>query len=325
MPSWSSPDESESDHSVRQDLPNGLDQSDQKSQGKLAQFWAFRFTASKISSPEAICECLDENWITGYGFQMERGEKRQRVEHYQGTFEVNPRKRFKTLEGHFRTTFPELKFDGRDYLQPSKSQAANAYGMKEKTRIKGPWFKGDRYSDVAKETVYKVELEIKPWIDKIIRDILDAPPNDRHIWWFWEPKCGLGKTTFQKWIYQNYKGVTVSGGKAHDMKNGVVRYRDAHGELPKIVIINMPKTFKMEYFSAQGVEEVKDMFFFSGKFGGKNENLEVCGRPPIMLIFANEPPPNVNELAADRWQIVRLPDGKGKDVKVVQQNWEFLT
>ena len=309
-----------SDSGVRQDSPQSHDQSEQGNGGKLAQFWAFRFTASKCETG-AILDSFEVPWVKGYGFQMERGKKRSRVEHYQGTVEVWPRKRFKQLESHLRENISEdLVFDGRDYLGPSKSEAANAYGLKEDTRVDGPWVKGERYEIIAKETVYRVDIILYNW-QKRICAILDAPPNGRDIWWFWEPKGGAGKTTFLKWVEQNYKNVCISGGKAADMKNGIVRHREGTGSYPKIVLINIPMSFELQYFSAAGTEEVKDMFFFSGKYGGKDENGQVNARPPTMIIMANEEPP-LGNMASDRWKIIRLPDGKGRDGTVFRETWE---
>lgn len=308
---------------VRQDYGGALgsmDQPEKKERGNLAQFWAFRFTASKVNE-EQLLKTMDMPWIKGYGYQKEKGKKRDRVEHYQGTFECEPRKRFKALESHFKNDFEELVFDGRDYLKPSRSEAANMYGMKVDTRVGGPWYKGERYEEIAKQTVYKVEIELRPWQKKVC-EILDGPPDDRSIYWLWEPYGGLGKTTFLKWIYQNYKNVMVSGGKSHDMKNGVVRYREGNGDYPKIVLINLPKTFNLDYFSATGVEEVKDMFFYSGKYGGKDEDGQVCGPPPKVIIMANKYPP-IDEMATDRWKIRRLPDGAGKEVSAIDdQCWD---
>lgn len=296
---------------VRQDNRGGFDQNDQQSQGgKLAQYWAFRFTASKCDE-KMIKEKLDVHWCKGFGFQKEKGKKRQQIEHYQGSFECQPRKRFKQLEAHFQETMPELKFSGQDYLEPTKSTAAQSYGMKEDTRVDGPWWSGWDYDKIAVETVYRVEIILQPWQKRILL-ILDGPQDDRSIWWFWEPYGGLGKTTFLKYICQNYKDVCISGGKAHDMKNGIVRFKEKKGHYPKIILINIPKTFDLNYFSAPGVEEVKDMFFFSGKYGSEGEDGQVCGRPPKVLVMANCTPPT-EQMAKDRWKIRRLPDGKAKE------------
>ena len=98
--------------------------------------------------------------------------------------------------------------------------------MKEDTRIDGPWFKCDRLEKIAEETVYKVNITLYPWQQKIV-DILDGGQDDRTIWWFWEPYVGASETTFLKWMYQNYKDVSTTGGKAHDMNNCIVRFHEA--------------------------------------------------------------------------------------------------
>jgi len=104
------------------------------------------------------------------------------------------------------------------------------------------------------------------------------------------------------------------------MKNGVIRYRESTGNLPETVLINLPMTFNLDYFCPHGVEEVKDMFFFSGKYGEKGAMPIVCGKPPHMFVFANKPPDTSN-MAADRWIIVRLPDGKGSKRTVQELDW----
>lgn len=287
----------------------------------LVQYWAFRFTGSKIhNGGEGLNKYMKVEWIKEFGFQLEEGNKNCKVHHFQGSFEVDPRKRFDQVAEYFIDLYSLLIFDGRDYLQPCKSKAAERYGMKEDTRKDGPWYHGPRFEQLAKELVYKVEIDLRPWQVRI-RMILDGDPNDRTVWWFWEPYGGLGKTTFLKWIYQNYPDVIVLSGKAADMKNGVVEYKESQKKLPKIVLINIPKTTDLQYVSMTGLEEVKDMFFFSPKYHGGM----ICGRPPIEIIFANSTPPCYDGMAKDRWKIIRLPDGKAKDVDEVHtEDWTDL-
>ena len=161
------------------------------------------------------------------------------------------------------------------------------------------------------EEEYRINITLHPWQKDVCR-ILDhdlVHTDDRTIYWFWEPYGGLGKTTFQKWLNQNYRGVMPLSGAAKDMKNGVCEYHATEKRFPKIILVNLPKTFDMTYFSATGCEEVKDMWFYSGKYHGG----PVDGRPPIMMIFSNEEPPNLDVVSRDRWLIVRLPDGKARD------------
>jgi hypothetical protein len=308
--------------------PAPVDQDDQPTmtqedtKGRLVQYWAFRFTADKIKDGgEGLKEFLDKEYIPEFGFQKEKGKNGKRVIHYQGALECQPRKRFKQLETELKGKYPELIFDGRDYLNPSKSSAAERYALKEDTRVEGPWYKGARFEAIADETIYKIDITLYPWQRNVV-DILDGPQDDRTIWWLWEPYGGAGKTTFLKWIYQNYSGVCISGGKAHDMKNGIVRFHEAKGYYPKIVIVNIPKSFDSQFISPNGFEDIKDMFFYSGKYGGKDENGEVCGRPPKMLVFANFRP-DTNKMSKDRLKIRRLPDGKAKEtVETDDETWD---
>lgn len=127
--------------------------------------------------------------------------------------------------------------------------------------------------------------------------ILDSTADKRSIHYFWEPKGCAGKTTFQKYVFTHYSDVVVLSGKSSDMKNGVVQYIEKAGNCPKIVLINIPRC-SQEYVAWEGVESIKDMFFFSGKYEGGM----VCGPSPHVLCFANEPPP-VQKLSKDRWNI----------------------
>lgn len=89
----------------------------------------------------------------------------------------------------------------------------------------------------------------------------------------------------------------VVSGKGSDMKNGIIQYKEKNGCLPKIILINVPRT-SIDFVSFTGIEEIKDMFFFSGKYEGGM----VCGPSPHVYIFANNRP-DTNKMSADRWNI----------------------
>lgn len=149
---------------------------------------------------------------------------------------------------------------------------------------------------------FKLDIQLRPWQQGIV-DIIEGEPSDRHVYWYWERTGNVGKTLIQKWIFLNYKhrGVAVLAGKASDMKNGVVKFEEANSMLPEIVIINIPRCTDVDHVSWQGIEEIKDMFFFSPKYEGGM----VCGASPHMLIFANEPPP-LYKLSEDRWIVTEI-------------------
>lgn len=147
------------------------------------------------------------------------------------------------------------------------------------------------------EEQYTVDITLYDWEKDIVK-LLDSDPDNRKLYWFWEAAGNRGKTTFQKWIFLNYKDVVVLSGKASDMKNGIMNYKDKNKKTPKIVLINIPQCTNMEHVSWAGLEEIKDMFFFSGKYEGGM----VCGKSPHMLIFSNDEPPR-EKMSQDRWVV----------------------
>ena len=71
------------------------------------------------------------------------------------------------------------------------------------------------------------------------------------------------------------------------MKNGVIQYKINNDDCePELIVINLPRSFNSEYLSYTGIEEVKDMCFYSGKYEGGM----VVGNCPHLIIFSNELP-----------------------------------
>ncbi len=141
-----------------------------------------------------------------------------------------------------------------------------------------------------------LNISLYPWQEIVINE-LKEDASDRTIRWLWESKGNVGKTTFQKYIYSKYTRVAVLGGKACDIKNGIIEFHKQHKCTPDIVLINIPRVYK-DFVSFQGIEEIKDMFFYSGKYEGGM----VCGDAPHVIVFANNSP-DTNKMSLDRWAI----------------------
>lgn len=147
------------------------------------------------------------------------------------------------------------------------------------------------------------EIDIENWYEweLDLLKILKEKPDDRTIYWIWEGKGCAGKTVFQKWIYTNLQKRTITlSGKCNDMKNGIIAYKQTNGALPEIILINIPRVNK-NHVSIAGVEEIKDMYFFCGKYEGGM----VCGPNPHVCIFANEKPPE-DVLSKDRLKVIYI-------------------
>lgn len=212
--------------------------------------------------------------VPKYVFQEEIGENGNH--HLQGYVCFRTKKRPMSVFNNKRIHWEKCK----------NIQASIDYCSKKDTRKEGcePFLRG-----ITIRQKYEININLYKWEKKIVK-ILKEKPDDRSLYWIWEEKGCAGKTTFQKWIYLNYERVVVLSGKASDMKNGIIEYEKKNKCLPLIVLINIPRTSR-DYISYAGIEDIKDMFFYSGKYEGGM----VCGNNPHLLIFANGEPQTSNK------------------------------
>ncbi|AXH73903.1 MAG: putative viral replication protein [Circoviridae sp.] len=145
------------------------------------------------------------------------------------------------------------------------------------------------------------QITLYDW-QKPVVNMLKETPHDRRIYWVWSAQGNLGKSTFAKWIFHNVEDTIVTGGKANDMKNGVQTYIKTNFKFPRVVLVDIPRVNR-GHFSIAGIEEIKNMFFFSGKYEGGM----VSGPPPHVICFANVLP-EFAEMSADRWYLMDLQD-----------------
>ena len=110
-----------------------------RTQEVTSEYWSFRLTSSKVPEFQHLLDFLTNTpFIVCARFQLESGSKTGQ-EHYQGVFHTAPKKRASQLQKMFADTYTELLFPDCDYLEPSKSAAADRYVMKDDTRVSGPW------------------------------------------------------------------------------------------------------------------------------------------------------------------------------------------
>ena len=140
---------------------------------------------------------------------------------------------------------------------------------------------------------------------KDILDIIGTEADDRSIYWYWSAKGCVGKTTFCKYLTVKHGAICLHG-KGADVRNGVVSYKEANGDTPDIVLFPIPRSFNTEYLSYEALENIKDMYFYSGKYEGGM----ICGNPPHLIVFANEPP-EFERCSKDRWKVIQI-DNKTK-------------
>jgi len=216
-----------------------------------------------------------------YIFGEEYG-KSGNTPHIQGAFILKDKMRASTLQKHFflnGVTLRKLKNWG----------CAFSYCQKEGNNI---------MTNCQITALKRLECEdnLFPW-QSLLLDIFKNPPDDRSIYWYWSEAGKTGKTTFARYLHRKFGFIMLSG-KASDMKHAIVEYYKTNMATPTGIVINIPRSVDSGFISYTGFEEIKDMFFFSGKYEGGM----VDGNPPHLIVFANEPP-DQSKMSADRWDI----------------------
>jgi len=137
------------------------------------------------------------------------------------------------------------------------------------------------------------------WEQEIL-EIIKEEPDDRTIYWYWSEEGNVGKTAFCKYLTVKHDAIALSG-KGADVRNGIVEYVKKNEETPGLVLFPIPRSYDTDYLSYESIENIKDMYFYSGKYEGGM----VCGNAPHLFIFANCEP-NFCKLSEDRWVVRKI-------------------
>ncbi len=241
--------------------------------------WCFTFNNYDDKTVSSIIPIIDNNCSIGF-FSKEVGESG--TPHLQGYLEFKNKARplsfFKDFKIHWSKA-KGSKDDNYNYCTKDQKLFFNK-GMKIKKEVK--LITPDRF------------------YQQYILKILKEEPDDRKIYWFYG-EGNIGKTQFSKYCYMKVPGTYVLAGKGADVRNGIADYVEEHNETPNVVLYPIPKSYNNEYLSYESLENIKDMFFYSGKYKGK----AICGNSPHLIVFANEPP-KLDKLSADRWEVFKI-------------------
>ena len=245
-----------------------------------SKHWCFTLNNYTVDEIQEIKE-INSSIVPRYVFQEEKGENG--TEHLQGYVQfkskVRPKGIFKNKKIHWEKC--------------RNVKASIAYCQKEDTRNGKVWYRGI-------EKPYSIKIRHwQPWMYKV-KGIIEAEPDERKIHWVWEPNGNRGKTVFSKWCYLNYDRILMLSGKAADMKHAIAMYVQKNNMHPRTILVNIPRS-RAEYISYTGLEEIKDMFFFSGKYEGGH----ICGPNPHVIVMANSEPER-EKMSDDRWEIINI-------------------
>ncbi len=158
---------------------------------------------------------------------------------------------------------------------------------------------GKVYANIPYPKPLKLITPSYDWQLEIL-EIIKGVPDDRVIHWYWSKEGGVGKTQFCKFLHARHCAAVLNG-KGHDVRNGVLSYYNRHGMCPELCVMNIPRCYGDKYVSYEAFENIKDMFFYSGKYEGGDIN----GNSPHLFIFANTPP-ILDKMSGDRWLVKEI-------------------
>lgn len=142
------------------------------------------------------------------------------------------------------------------------------------------------------------EVKWYDWQQEII-DLVDNPPSNRKIHWYWEADGNKGKSFLVRYLDWKHNAI-IANGKQGDVFNQYKTFLDEQKKQPKIAIIDIPRSHK-DYICYSTLEKIKDGLIYSGKYeGGKCRLI-----PHHLIIFANFEP-DKSTMSLDRWDIHNL-------------------
>lgn len=165
----------------------------------------------------------------------------------------------------------------------------------------------------TKDGDYKTNIKMKrkltfPPMDrywqKDILSIIKLEPDDRTIYWYWSESGNIGKTTFCKYLSHHHNACCLSG-KGADVRNGALTWKKDKEAYPELCVFPIPRSFNSEYLSYEAIENIKDAYFYSGKYEGGT----VCDPCPHLFVFSNFPP-DTSKMSIDRWVIKNIDDAE---------------
>jgi hypothetical protein len=141
----------------------------------------------------------------------------------------------------------------------------------------------------------KIIQELRSWQAFIEQTVL-SEPDDRTIYWFWEPDGNTGKTSLIKYLLVKYDFCEFSRAtKTADI----------------VTVANPAKTCYLFDFARtqegfapyNALEQLKDGLISDSKL--KKETRNIIMNPPHVICFANWEP-DTDTLSSDRWNITRI-------------------
>lgn len=146
---------------------------------------------------------------------------------------------------------------------------------------------------ISKETMYD-------W-QKSVVETCESEPDERSIWWYWEPIGNVGKSALTKYLCFEYDALLL-GGKGNDILYAATEHVNNKNSFyeKNIFILDLSRSLE-NFVSYDAIEKLKNGHWFSGKYESKSTIIAY----PHVIVFANFKP-DKDKLSDDRWRVVRI-------------------
>lgn len=152
------------------------------------------------------------------------------------------------------------------------------YCTKTEGRIAGPWSHG-----FPAPVVVLTDDELWPWQRRLV-DLLRAPPNDRSVYWIWEPEGNRGKSALVLKLAVELNALLV-GLPAGDAKCAIKLAWAPDVPTVPVIMFDLPRRCKQIALWPL-LERLKSRVIFSGKY----ESGQMILPCVHVVVFSNEPP-----------------------------------
>jgi DNA-directed RNA polymerase subunit N (RpoN/RPB10) len=244
-----------------------------------AKHWCFTFNNYDLRIVEEMVPKFQE-LCDSFVMQQERGE--EGTPHIQGV--ISLKKKSRPLE---------LGFDKTIHWEVArKVKQSYEYCCKEDTRDGKVW----THNYYIPRPI-KIIKNLYSWQKELEDIVINTMPDDRTVYWRWEPVGNTGKSAFCKYMHVKYGALVIRGGGCRDISNMIL---NTDMEQCRCVIIDIPRA-NGNNVSFKAIECIKDGFITNTKY----ETGIKAFNPPHLFIFSNFEPV-CDDLSMDRWDIKRI-------------------
>jgi len=134
---------------------------------------------------------------------------------------------------------------------------------------------------------------LRSWQQGVV-SIVDAEPDTRAVYWYWDHAGNTGKSFMVDWLVAMKNAVVFTHGKMHDIAHAYNHQ--------KVVCFDLSRTQEEKLDAVyMAMECLKNGRMFSGKYESTTKIFEV----PHVFVYANFAPDKA-KLSADRWKVTEI-------------------